>query len=189
MKPLSHLLALALMTTLIPREGRAAVLPVCDRTAPVKAFLELTLKKNCAVITEGDLLAVKRIDVGHKGIKEFKKDDFTGLTNLEILNIRSNPYTALPEGLLKDLVNLKTIVIIGTSLRNYPDDFLAFNPNIENVHAFRNQVRSLSESIFERLGNARGMKIIDFDGTLQPAERARLQRLFPVGGAVELSLI
>ncbi len=190
MKPLSlTLLALTLTAALLPREGRAAFLPVCSRTPAVTAFLELTLKKKCADITAADLITVKRVDVGHKKIKEFKADDFTGLFNLEILNIRSNEYTELPEGLLKDLVNLKTIVIIGTTLRHYPDDFLAYAPNIENLHAFRNNVRTMSESLMQRLEAARGLKFIDFDASLQTAEKNRLNRLFPAGGAVELALI
>ena len=48
--------------------------------------------------------------------------------NLEVLNIRSNPAPELPEGLLRDQVRLKTIVIIGAGLRHLPDDFLAYRP-------------------------------------------------------------
>lgn len=169
--------------------ANAAFLPVCQRTPAVAKFLEQTTRKTCENITAEDLLAVKRVAVQNARVTEFKADDFSGLTNLEILNIRSNPYLLLPEGLLKDLVHLKTLVIISTSLTHYPNDFLQFNPEIENLHVFRNKVQSISESIFQRLENAKHLKAIDFDDTLQAAEKERLTRMFPPGGPVELSLI
>ena len=184
-----NLLTITLTMAIGASEGRAATLAVCARTPAVKTFLQGILKKPCTEISETDLLAVKRVDVSHRGIKEFLADDFSGLANLEILNIRSNPYTEFPEGLFKDLVNLKTIVIIGTSLRHFPDDFLLYNLSIENLHAFRNQVRSISESVLQRLEAARGLKNVDFDRALQSAEKARLERFFPNGGSVELNLI
>jgi len=168
--------------------AQAAFLPVCERTEPVKKFLEQTVRKTCENITAEDLAAVKRVAVGHTKIAEFKVDDFSGLTNLEILNIRSNPFTTLPEGLFTDLVHLKTLVIISASLRYYPDDFLEHNPEIENLHIFGNKVRSISESVFRRLENARSLKVLDIDDTLQAAEKERLVKLFPVGGQVQLNL-
>jgi len=167
----------------------AALLPVCQRTAPIKAFLEQTLRKTCENITAEDLATVKRVAVGHKQITAFQADDFSGLTNLEVLNIRSNPFTTMPEGLLKDNVRLKTLVIISGDLRYYPDDFLEHNPEVTHLHLFRNKVRSISESIFQRLENAKGLKELDFDESLQTPEKERLQKLFPEGGAVQLSLI
>lgn len=185
-----HLLPTVILgISLFPLCGESAFLPVCQRTPAVKKFLEQAVRKTCETITETDLLAVKRVAVGNEEIRTFNPDDFSGLTSLEILNIRSNPYTELPEGLLKDLIHLKTLVIISTELRHYPDDFLAYNPEIENLHVFRNNVRSISESIFLRLQNASHLKVIDFDLTLQDAERERLRRLFPEGGTVELSFI
>ncbi len=169
--------------------AQGALLPVCQRTTPVKAFLEQNLRKTCENITADDLLTVKRVAVGHTNISQFQADDFSGLANLEILNIRSNPYTTLPEGLLKDLVHLKTLVIISASLRYYPDDFLAFNPEVERLHLFGNKVTSISESIFRRLENANHLQVLDFDFALQAPEKERLQKMFPTGGPVDLSLI
>jgi hypothetical protein len=92
LKPPSLLFALAL-APFLSLSAQGEFLPVCARTPAVKG----------------------------EGISKFQADDFTGLANLEILNIRSNPYTELPEGLLKDLVRLKTIVIIATKLSRFPD--------------------------------------------------------------------
>lgn len=178
----------ALVAALVGGAAQAAFLPVCARTAPVKKFLEQTLRKSCENIAAEDLATVKRVAVGHTGITQFQVDDFSGLTNLEILNIRSNPFTTLPEGLFRDLGHLKTLVIISAELRYYPDDFLEHTPEIENLHIFRNKVRSISESVFRRLENARSLKVLDIDDSLQAAEKERLTKLFPAGGPVALSL-
>jgi Leucine-rich repeat (LRR) protein len=182
-------LAFLLVGMVINEGAFSALLPVCERTPAVKQALELLLKKSCETIGESDLLTVTRLAVQRKNVTKFHADDFSGLKNLDILNIRSNPYTELPEGLLKDLPRLTTLVIISTKLRHFPDDFLEHNPEIKNLHLFRNEVRSISESVFARLEKARGLKDIDLDGTLQPAEKERLLKLFPEGGSVNLSLI
>lgn len=169
--------------------AQAAFLPVCQRTPAVKKFLEQTLRKTCENITPEDLLTVKRIAVGHQNISQFQADDFTGLTNLEILNIRSNPYTTLPEGLMRDLIHLKTLVIISAALRYFPDDFLEHNPEVTHLHIFNTGLKSISESVFQRLEKARFLKEIDFDATLQSAEQERLLKIFPPNGSVILSLI
>jgi hypothetical protein len=163
---------------LIAVSAHATVSPVCDRTAGVKqAIQEALANKPCDQITEADLLTLKRVAPQGKNITAFKPDDFSGLTNLEILNIRSNPYTELPEGLFKDLVHLKTIVIIETKLRHFPDDFLAYAPEIENVYTFEMDVRSISESVLTRL-EAAPIKAMDFDDALQDAEKARIKNHF-----------
>jgi hypothetical protein len=175
-----------LLSLFVAGSAQATVLPVCDRTPAVKEFIETTVGKKCADITEADLSVIKRIAVGGKGIKEFKVDDFTGLSALEILNIRSNPYTELPEGLFRDLVHLKTLVIIGTGLRHYPDDYLAFSPDIQELYTFGNGVRSISESVLERIENAKKLQAMEFDSSLQQPEQDRLNRKFPAGGGVSL---
>jgi hypothetical protein len=166
--------------------AQGAFLPVCERTEPVKKNLEAQLKKTCDLITEADLLTLKRVAVQNAGVKEFKTDDFTGLKNLEILNIRSNPNVELPEGMFKDLGNLKTLVIIAnTQMRHFPDDFLADTPLMEHLHVFRLAVRSLSESVLVRLENLKNIQEIDMDDDLPAAEKARLRRIFPENGKVQ----
>lgn len=172
--------------TLSASTAGAAALPVCERTPAVKAFIETAVEKPCQDITENDLAGIKRVAVERKGIQAFKADDFTGLTNLEILNIRSNPFAELPEGLFKDLVHLKTLVIIDTALRHYPDDYLAHNPEIVNLYTFRNQVRSISESVLGRIESARYLKEMEFDDSLQESEKERLRHHFPAGGPISL---
>jgi len=170
------------------REPAAATfLPICDRTPPVRDFIVQAVKKACGEITEPDLATIKRVAVPHRGIKEFKVGDFSGLPALEILNILGNPYTELPEGLLAGLNNLKTLVIFGTELKHLPADFLDGMEYLENLHIFDNPFKTISESVFVRLASFRHLKVLDFSDSLNLAEKARLRQLFPVGGPVELT--
>ena len=178
---------LLLVTVSFAFQARADFLPVCQRTAAVKTALEQLTQKTCDAIGESDLANIPRVTVAGKGIKAFNADDFTGLKGLEILNIRSNPYTEFPLGLLRDLAHLKTLVIISTSLTTYPEDFLAYNPEIENLHAFRNKVTRIPEAVLRTLEKAHNLKVIDFDRKLGDAEKARLSQIFPTGGPVRLA--
>lgn len=168
-------------------------LPVCARTPAVKEFivnqinLEQSTTKTCADITQQDLESLVRVTVAGKNISRFKTGDFSGLYNLEILNIRSNPYKTLPVGLFCDLAKLKTIVIIATGLESYPDDFLADTPLLENLHSFRNKATTMPYAVVERLGALENIQNIDLDAILETEIQDQLRGFFPEAGPVFLS--
>lgn len=186
MKKLKYLSA-GLLSLFLSLPASAAMVSVCERTAPVRDFLVQTLKSPCENITEADLSNVTRVAVNRKNITAFKVGDFSGLPALEILNIMGNPYTELPEGLFAGLPKLKTIVIFDTQLKHLPDDFLEGLPALENLHLFSNPFRTVSESVFVRLAALKTLKVFDFNDSLLPAEKARARQIFPAGGPVELN--
>ena len=51
---------------------------------------------------------------------------------------------------------------------------------------FRNGMKTITESVFRRLENAKGLKVIDVDNTIQQAEKERLIRAFPENGSVQV---
>ncbi len=162
---------------------------VCERAAPIRDFVVKTLKKPCTDITEADLSMVKRIAAPRKNITELKLSDLDDLPNLEILNIKFNKLTTLPDGIFSKLPNLKTLVLLGNPIRELPDDFLEANPLLENLHLFFSPFRTISESVFARLEAMQHLRVIDISKTLNPAEAARLRKLFPAGGKVRLTFI
>lgn len=165
----------------------AEFLPVCERTAPVKAFLEVQLGKTCDLIAEEDLAAVKRVAVPNRQIREFKVGDFSGLPSLEILNIKGNPYTHLPEGLFAGLPNLKTIVIFRTGLVELPTDFLVGLPALENVHVFGNPFTTVSAEIIERLASLENLQVLDFNDNLQQAQKDQITASFDPDRGVQVN--
>lgn len=165
----------------------AEFLPVCERTPAVRDFLSKGLEKSCDAITEADLATIKRVAVPDENISLFKVGDFSGLPNLEILNITSNPIVELQEGLFAGLPRLKTLVVFSTKIKQLPDDFLVGLDQLENIHIFDNPFRTISESVFVRLAAIKTMKVLDFNEALFAPEKARLRALYPVGGPVELN--
>jgi hypothetical protein len=181
-----HLVGIAALA--VVGQARAAVLAVCDRTPEVRDFIvQTTGRHDCKDVTEADLAQIKRIAVPNKRIAAFKVGDFSGLSAMEILNIKGNPFTQLPEGLFDGLTNLKTLVIFRTQLTRLPDDFLADTPNLENLHIFANPFKTISESVFSRLAADHSLKVLDFNKALNPPEQARLKAMFPTNGTVELN--
>jgi hypothetical protein len=169
--------------------AHASFTPVCDRTPAVSQALEVLTKKACADIAAEDLLAVKRVSVARKNIAEFRDGDFSGLTNLEILNIRSNPYKTLPRGLLAELPNLKTLVVIQVGLVELPEDFLEQNPLIENLHIHKNPALTrLPESVWTRLAAYQHWLQLDFDQSFATANPGRLEAIFAGDKAEKLIL-
>jgi Leucine-rich repeat (LRR) protein len=178
-------LSVTLLTLSLSTPARAAeFVSVCDRLAPIRDFLTQTLKKPCDAISEEDLSVVKRIAVPNRKITSIRVSDLANLSALEILNIKRNLLTELPEGLLPQLPSLKVLVILGNKITHLPDSFLEGNPLIEKIHIFGNPYRTISESIFVRLAAAEHLNFVDVDRNLLPAEKARLADLFPKGHRV-----
>ncbi len=167
--------------------AKAEVLSVCERTAPVKAFIEVQLGKTCAQITEEDLATLKRIAVPNRQIRELKVGDFSGLPNLEILNIKGNPYTHLPEGLFTGLPKLKTIVIFRTGLVELPADFLVGLPSLENIHVFGNPFTSVSDDVIARLGALEFLSVLDFNDNISEEQKTRIVETFDIDSGVQVN--
>ena len=165
-----------------------AFLPVCERTEAIQKELEVLVKKPCGEMTEADLAAIKRVAVPERGVSVLKAEDFSGMPNLEIINLIGNPLERLPEGLTKELRNLRTFAMFDTPIRFLPHDFLEGNEKMENLHIFANgNLKSLSVSMLSRLEAMQNLKVLDFDKALNEPERIRLRTRFPEGGPVELT--
>src|SRR5262249_23239401 len=161
-------------------------LPVCERTNAVKLFLEEATRKSCDAITEQDLQPILRVAVPDKRITVFKDGDFSGLPNLEILNIKGNPFQHLQPGLLAGLPKLKTLVIFRTGLTELPEDFLESNPEIAFLHMFGNPFTTLPESVRERFASYQHWEGLDFDQKVDDASGGGLSALFPPERGVTL---
>ena len=175
-------------TTAMATAAHADFLRVCERTPAVKVFLERAVAKTCDKIAESDLTAIKRVAVPGQNIQAFRDGDFSGLPNLEILNIKGNPFKTLNRGLLAELPKLKTLVIFRTGLTEVPDDFLENNPLIENLHMFGSVFTTLPETVWARFNAFQHFVQVDFDQALETASGGRLSRIFREGGSVSLIL-
>jgi hypothetical protein len=171
----------------LPAYAQYRFLPVCDRTPAVKLFIERDRAKPCADITLDDLEQIKRIAVPNRQVAAFHADDFTGLPNLEILNLKGNPTLTLPEGLTSELPKLRVLVLFGNGLEELPEDFLEGNPLIEDLHIFDNPFTSVPEAVFERIELFNHWKNVDFNDALLEADKERLRARWPEDSGVFLN--
>lgn len=163
-------------------------LPVCQRTPAVSAFLASTTQKTCDQITEADLAAVLRVAVPGAGITVFKAGDFSGLPNLQILNIQGNPFAQLTPGMLDALPNLQTLVLFDTGLTSIPGDFLAKNPLIEDLYMFGDQFTSLPTAVLDRFQAYTHWQNLELDKPLDTSSGGRITQIFGAKGGVNLVL-
>jgi hypothetical protein len=180
-------IGLGLMTLIFAFEATAAIVPVCQRTTAIRDAIVKLTNRACEEVNEDDLAKIKRIAVPNRRIPALKTGDFSGLSGMEILNIKGNAFTELPEGLFTELHALKTLVLFRSKLTRLPDDFLEGLDNLENLHIFNSPFKTMSESVFVRLEGLRNLKVLDFNSALNSAEQARLQRFFPKSGKVQLN--
>ncbi len=166
--------------------AQAASVPVCERTAPIAQFLEQYLAKPCAEITDADLATVPRIAVPGRGITEFKAGDFSGLPALEILNIKSNPFTSFDATLLDELPNLKTLVLLKTNLAALPEGFLAKNPLIENLYLSRNMFNTIPEAVWNRFETYEHWVELELDTELDELSGGRASKIFSPESGVSI---
>ena len=89
------------------------------------------------------------------------------------LHLKAHPTFKRPKG------PVLLVIMDGIGIAPHRDSnavFLAKTPNLEKLHAFRNRVCSMSESVLTRLAGLKHLNEIDFDNALQEAEKARLER-------------
>ena len=168
---------------------------ICDRTPEVRdALLDwIGGVTACEDVTAAQLGAITHyLDLDSRGITSLKPGDFDGLTNLEILYVRSNPLTTLPEGVFRGLTNLRTLYLDSNNLTTLPDgafrgltDLWALVlrnnalttlpaavftnlPNLEHLGLGSNPFRTLPEDVFRSLTNLQALDLTNSSLTTLP---------------------
>ena len=160
--------------------------PVCARTPQVReALMEELVEEtfarvsDCGDVTAAHLTLISQLWIPDSNLIELKVDDFnglTGLTNLEVLNIRrtglselsegvfqglrslhhlslsENSLSSLPEGVFRGLGSLKWLDLSDNSLSALPEGIFNGLNALERLQLNHNGMTSLPEGIFLRLG-------------------------------------
>lgn len=101
------------------------ILHVCDRTpAIIIAIIIQTNRSHCSEVTNTDLKTIKSLDLTHKALDILKDDDFSGLTNLELVNLSYNNLKKFPENIFKTKsFKLKNLNLSYNKLKKFPEKF------------------------------------------------------------------
>jgi len=118
---------------------RPAENSICHRSLAVVHSLERALSNRCDKIQSQDLAKLKSLQIidpriPNKVIEfyefEFRRGDFSGLTNLEELNLTQLPWlgTSIKSGLLGEVPQVKRLLLSRSYLRNlWPEIFFGLN--------------------------------------------------------------
>ena len=136
---------------------------ICDRTPQVQASIlsriNLTRIANCGDVTAADLGATTRLNLSDQGIASLQAGDFSGLANLEILDLGENALTMLPESIFTGLTNLENLYLYNHSLMWVPASIFTGLTNLEGLSLYNNALTMLPESIFTGLTNLEGLTL------------------------------
>ena len=84
-------------TLSVYQSGRVPPASVCDRTPQVRDAIVAAIGRDCDLVSEFDLLDVAVLDLKGQGITALDAGDFSGLRNLNELQLAQNRLGTIPE--------------------------------------------------------------------------------------------
>ncbi len=148
----------------------------CERTPIIRdEILErinvlIVTPATCQTVTDAQLLLVTNLNLSHEGITSLGEDDFSGLTNLESLNLKNNTDLPTPTAQhFSDLSNLTFLDLISTNLSSPPADLFQSLSRLEELRLSSNGITSPPANLFHGLFELRELDLFGNPLTTLPA--------------------
>ena len=130
------------------------VLPVCDRTPQIRdEIVQRAGKSACDMVTVDDLIQINQIEVARQGITLLQPRDFSGLDNLQGLNLLGNSLTVLLSGVFDGLSNLRHLDLGTNDLTEVSVGVFDDLVHLQHLHLNGNALTTLSYGVFNSLRN------------------------------------
>ena len=130
------------------------ILPVCDRTPQIRdEIVQRAGKSACDMVTVDDLIQINQIEVARQGITLLQPRDFSGLDNLQGLNLLGNSLTVLPSGVFDGLSNLRHLDLGTNDLTEVSVGVFDDLVHLQHLHLNGNALTTLSYGVFNSLRN------------------------------------
>lgn len=131
---------------------------ICNKSKEIVLALEAVVKKNCKDISESDLLTIKELWISD--ITELNPDSFSGLSNLEKLEVGYYYLNTIDSHTFSGMPNLKVLWIGSASrLISIASGAFARLPNLEELSLIRYNLPSIDPNIFTGLNK---LKLLDW---------------------------
>jgi hypothetical protein len=134
--------------------GRSAppAAPVCRRTEQVRKEIERRLNfKPCREITPSDLEQISFLALDDRRIDRLRSGDFSGMPNLNRIDLSKNPLTGLSAGLFDGLFKLRDLNFQGCRLREIPAGLFKELSSLKSLYLNHNKIERLHRLSFEGL--------------------------------------
>ena len=127
------------------------VASVCQRTPIIVEELENLTGKKCNEITKNDLLEYVDdfLELQKRSITKLKEGDFSGLGNLEEINLSDNQLKSLPKGIFKGLESLRKIDLRNNKISNVPTHFFENRKKLGSINLEGNLITQISAGAFK----------------------------------------
>jgi hypothetical protein len=122
--------------------------PVCQRSAPVRLALERELGQGCAALGPDELVRVTRLILSGQRLSRLAPGDFSGLSELTILELMDNPLAELAPGTFDGLWKLRSLNFQGCRLRTLPGKLFAQLGSLRDLYLNHNRLEVLPADAF-----------------------------------------
>ena len=130
------------------------ILPICDRTPQIRdEIVQRAGKSACDMVTVDDLIQINQIEVARQGITLLQPRDFSGLDNLQGLNLLGNSLTVLLSGVFDGLSNLRHLDLGTNDLTEVSVGVFDDLVHLQHLHLNGNALTTLSYGVFNSLRN------------------------------------
>ena len=130
------------------------ILPVCNRTPQIRdEIVQRAGKSACDMVTVDDLIQINQIEVARQGITLLQPRDFSGLDNLQGLNLLGNSLTVLMSGVFDGLSNLRHLDLGTNDLNEVSVGVFDDLVHLQHLHLNGNALTTLSYGVFNSLRN------------------------------------
>ena len=129
---------------------------VCDRTEAVRTAIlsELADVEDCADVDANHLRILSSLYLYDSGVTSLKAGDFDDLLLLEILSLRENGLTSLPDGIFSDdLTNLRHLNLNDNGLTSLPEGVFDNLAGLRSLELSSNRLEEMQEGVFDNLTN------------------------------------
>ena len=149
----AHNPAIALTNLTVANQTPDPTVNVCSRTSKVRdAIVAAAPVSTCGAVTADHLSAITRLNLYSESISTLKADDFSGLTNLEELNLSRNPrLTTLPDDVFSGLNALEELYLDYNELRTLDAGAFSGLTALKKLYLNGNKLGSLPANIFSNL--------------------------------------
>jgi len=144
-------------------------LPTC-RPCSMEATSCLLRGKNLGGVPENlfsGLSNLQKIDLADNRLSSVPADLFSDLTNLQVIYLNKNSLSSVPEGLFSGLSKLRYIYLGNNSLSSLPKGLFSRLTNLQTINLSGNSLSSVPANIFNGL---RSLRYLDLRGNPMPCK-------------------
>ena len=153
---------LTLFAFLIQEDVQAQTVDICGRTDQVEAAILAAIPAtNCATVTSAQLESITDLDLSGELIQTLQSGDFSGLTNLQTLNLVRNSLGSgsTPADIFAPLTNLRELFLHHNGLTALDADIFDGLTELTGLGLAYNRLTDLDADIFDGLTNLTGLSL------------------------------